>query len=293
MDLSPSTRDIACQSSSLGKPSLSNASENLPQRIIERANEFRLGFQKANKDFVGEYDAQATDSILRLDQKDIITSEDFPTLLVAREAFGMLQVKIVLRSHLYNLCKAQGITSTTDGIDAIISDIMHGYSDLRITEIIYAFKLIRESRFREGNNQERDACQFYGTLSSQVICNCLHRYRYEYRNPVIDAKEKADREKEQSDHDAKVPSAVERDLYILSLCLRDLFINPIFSNIFSPKRMEEIQHYVEERKCNNLLRKRVKEFIEGKIEKAALQKAVDYLDSNFPISEDANYRFNS
>lgn len=249
---------------------------------------FRSEFHKANRSFMAEYGCDAANSLLAIDKTELVTSEDFPTLLVAREAFGLAVVKTTLKSHLFQLAQAVGVSATESGIDAITDDIIHGYSDLRITEIIYAFRLMRESRFREGANQERDACQFYGTLSSQVVCNCLHRYRFEYRNQIIQQKEQDEHKQKMKEEEANAANVKQRDDIIFAACLRDLYVSPLFARIYTPKQMNDLQYYVDERKAHLLLVQRVKQFLSGTIDQSALQRGIEYIDKHFPVNSDGS-----
>ena len=131
---------------------------------------------------------------LLADREKMVTSAKVPTVTIARMAFGDAPVKLLLRSHLHSMAVCMGVTSTPEAMDSVIEDVMSGYGDLKVTEVLLAFKMIREGKFRTGDNN-RGA--FYGSLSSDVICDCLYKFRTDYRNPILARLEKEQKPKEE------------------------------------------------------------------------------------------------
>ena len=217
-------------------------------------------------------------------RETMVTDTTIPTLATARNAYGLTTSKALIAKHLQELASAMGVTATAKSVDAIAEDILSGYGDLRATELILAFKLMREGKFRDGANQERDSCQFYGTLSSQVICNCLYRYRFEYRNPILQREEQKRHRRKVEEELQQAATPEKRNQAIMATCLNQLQVPQLLSIYLTKKEMNDLQYFVEERKMHLLLRQRVKDFLAGKAEASALEKAIAYLEINYPVS---------
>lgn len=234
----------------------------------------------------------------------MITTSTAPTLFVARITFGDALVQTIIIAHLTELAIAEGVSYTPQSLAAIAEDVMSGYGDLKITEIILALRMIREGKFRTGDNDENNRGKFYSTISTGVICDCLNRFRFEYRNPILQRHELKLKAEQQAKDNKKAASPQERDKIIFASCLRDLKVNFYISNFLTKKQMADLQYYVDERKCHLLLRKRVNEFLDkvsaivgatedmvtislttpqGTIDFTPLYKAMEYLDDKFPV----------
>lgn len=230
-----------------------------------------------------------------------------PTITIAKLSFGNASVRAIIKSHLFTMANAMGITSTPDAIDAITDDIISGYGDLKVTELMLAFKMIREGKFREGAGGERNRGEFFGQLSSGVICDCLNRFRFDYRNPIL---ARAEQEEEKKRKEAEMRDASKYDDYKNIIFTRLLTCPPdkmgALFKWFQPyinnqQDMIEIKEYIEERaKLYNqlkhdeeelyalrLLKTRVDEYLADKPEDEAvtLRKGVAYIDAKFPSKQ--------
>lgn len=243
-----------------------------------------------------------------LDQgRELMITGNAPTITISRLTFGNASVRAIIKSHLFTMCNAMGITSTPDAIDAITDDIISGYGDLKVTELILAFKMIREGKFREGSAGERNRGEFFGTLSSGVICDCLNRFRFDYRNPILARQEQEAEKRRKEDsiqHAATYSEYVQIIFNQLMTCDPDK-MGKLFDYckqfIKDPKDMEEVKKYVEERSklwaqikhdeeelyALRLLKTRVDEYLAGKPDDVAvsLRKGVAYIDAKFPSKQ--------
>lgn len=161
------------------------------------------------------------------DKRDLlITSEKIPSVTIARKAFGDAPIKLILRSHLFELAQATGIQSTAENIDAIIDDIISGYGYLKISEIILALKMMRESKFREGRDGSGNRGTFYGRLDGQVITDCINRFVVEYRNPLLDKVENERRRQRFAEESRNAASYETRKKIISDACRDDPSLRP-------------------------------------------------------------------
>lgn len=182
---------------------------------------------------------------LLADREKMVTSAKVPTVTIARLAFGDASVKLLLRSHLHSMAICMGLTSTPEAMDSVIDDVISGYGDLKVTEILLAFKMIREGKFRTGDNN-RGA--FFGSLSSDVICDCLYKFRTDYRNPIL-----ARQEQEQEPKDEPPATYAEYSVIIVNSILA-LRHDPVkmgqqfqfFKSRLNKEDMLQLDKYIEE-----------------------------------------------
>lgn len=252
-----------------------------------------------------------------LDQgRELMITGNAPTITISKLTFGNASIRAIIKSHLFTMANAMGITSTPDAIDAITDDIISGYGDLKVTELILAFKMIREGKFREGSGGERNRGEFFGNLSSGVICDCLNRFRFDYRNPII-ARQEQEADKRRKEEE--MANAAKYDDYKQIIFTRLLTCPPdkmgALFRWFQPyiknqQDMIEIKEYIKERadlhKKNQdleeinrvmidelyalrLLKTRLDEYLSSKPADddtlATLRKGVAYIDGKFPSKQ--------
>ncbi len=146
------------------------------------------------------------------------------------------------------MAMAMGVTATPDSIEGIIEDILSGYGDLKVSELLLAFKMIREGKFRSGDNNRGS---FYGSLSSNVICDCLYKFRYEYRNPIL---EKLEQEKHRQKREEEKPASYEEYRLTIISSIISLRNDPdkmgrqfnSLKHFLNEQDMLELEKYVEE-----------------------------------------------
>lgn len=199
------------------------------------------------KDFIWQFSLQRLPSLLA-EREKMVTTQVAPTLTIASKAFGQASVKLIIRSHLHAMALAMGITSTPDAIDGIIEDILSGYGDFKITELLLAFKMIREGKFRD---REHNRGSFYGVLSSSVICDCLYQFRFGYRNEILS---KAEQQEQQQKKAEEKPASYEEYRLTIINSIIGLRQDPekmgkqfkALKHFLNEEDMKELEKYVEE-----------------------------------------------
>lgn len=155
------------------------------------------------------------------DRERMVLSEKVPTLTTARNAFGKAACDMIIKTYILDLVSFYGVMSTEDQINRIADSIMFSFHDLKITELMLAFQMMKAGEFRD--ERDRNMGMMYGSFRGDVILECLRSFR-KYRANVID---KAKSSVKQIEAPNNIPSDEERKKIILDAA-KD---NPILLNI--------------------------------------------------------------
>lgn len=249
-----------------------------------------LALCKNEAEFISMFHPNNTDRLL-LDahmRESMVTTEGFPTLTIAKLSYGESSVTELIASHLQRLAAAFGIAATAMQIDMIAQDIISGYGYLKVSEIALFFKMLREGKFRKGDN---DRGKMYGVLNGEVIMDCLYQFTHSYRDEILCKAEDELRKKVKEEADMKAASPQEKFEILTGKCLSDAsFIEIIKTfNLLMDNEIDIIQKAVDEFKVLRLLRTRVEEYLNSinngcdpKTNAAKLEKAISYLNEKFP-----------
>lgn len=235
--------------------------------------------------------AVASQMLQSLGKKEMVINEYFPSLTIASSTYGLDAVKSLVMSYITDHCTICSISAELLQIERIADDIIFGYGYLKISEVILFFQMLRSGYFRNGDN---DRAKMFGSLSGQVINDCLYQFKNGFRSDVLEGyrqeQAKAKRENELSE----TMTYQERFEMFTAECLKNpSFLDTIKTNQWlMEKEIEKIEKYIEEFKHLRLLRTRVAEYIEKVNEGAdpktnlkVLEKANDFLNKIYPINK--------
>lgn len=206
----------------------------------------------------------------------MITSETPPTLNIARETFGNASVMMFLKQHLYLLAKFYGVTTNDEQINDIAYVITTEAGNLKTTELMLFFQMFKEGYFRNGDDNR---AKMFGSFNGDVISDCLYKFKFEYRNRIIDKHEGEQRKKQREIDDAKAMTYDER----LTFCLCQSFVNKDFLEFIKKnkwlkeKDMVELEDFVKERNALLRLKQRVEELIQANESGNDTQEVIDKL----------------
>ena len=235
--------------------------------------------------------AVASQMLQTLGKKEMVINEYFPSLTIASSTYGLDAVKSLVMSYITDHCTICSISAELPQIERIADDIIFEYGYLKISEVLLFFQMLRSGYFRNGDN---DRAKMFGSLSGQVINDCLYQFKTGFRSDILDSyrqeQAKAKRENELSE----TMTYQEKYEMLTAECLK----NPSFLDIIKTnqwlmnKEIEKIEKYIEEFKHLRLLRTRVAEYIE-KINSGAdpkttlkiLERANDFLNETYPINK--------
>lgn len=216
----------------------------------------------------------------------MITTTSVPTLTIARLTFGIAVVNTVVKEHLFSLVRAFGIKTTPDAVSEIASDIITGYSHLKITEIMLALKMMREGKFREGFDGSGNRAEMFGVLSSAVICDCINRFCHDYRNPILDKKMREKALKMRLEANSKAATPSEKLNIIGGAIIESPDSMKLLSQFLTKEQRMTLEYYARERQALLRLKQRVEEYINTPEEQrntATLEKGIEYINSEFPL----------
>lgn len=222
----------------------------------------------------------------------MIMSERVPSLAIASYAFGKSSVNTLLKAYLFQTSKALGLTADEENISLIVQDVVSGYPDFKITDIILALAMMRQGKFRTGIDGRDDAGKMFGTMSSEIICNALYRYRFEVRNPIIQQQEQ---ERLLKQKEQEVDTPYEEKVKILAkACLKtgETWLLDLAYEWLLPQDNKAIRKAMDELNALRLLRTVAQEFVtkvdNGEDPKASMTRLINglkYLDNNYPNKE--------
>ena len=242
--------------------------------------------------FVHQFSGAVASQMLQtLGKKEMVINEYFPSLTVASSTYGLDAVKSLVMSYITDHCTICSISAELPQIERIADDIIFEYGYLKISEVILFFQMLRSGYFRNGDN---DRAKMFGSLSGQVINDCLYQFKTGFRSDTLESyrqeQAKAKRENELSE----TMTYQERCEMLTAECLK----NPSFLGVIKnnqwlmEKEIEKIEKYIKEFKHLRLLRTRVAEYIEminsGEdpiSQLKTLERANDFLNETYPINK--------
>lgn len=261
----------------------------LPQKVQERVDLCLHHYSTADTFLVSFTPNTYEHYLTELGSREaFVTNEIAPTLTIAKYAFGTAKINQLIAVHLQQLAVAFGVKTDPVQIDAIADDITSGYGHLKVTEIILFFKMLREGKFRSGEN---DRGKMFGTLSSEIICDCLYQYKKSYRDYVLQKHEEELKKQEREQDEMRAATYDERKNIFFGKCLQDASFLVLIKNNqwLMDKDIQTIENAVNEFKHLRLLRTRVEEYLKSinkgcdpKTNAAKLEKAIEYLNANYP-----------
>jgi len=220
----------------------------------------------------------------------MIMSEKVPSLSIASYAFGVASVKMLIKAYLFQTSKALGLTADEENIALITEDIIAGYGDMKITDIMLALAMMRQGKIRY---KDGDAAKQYGCLSSEVICDCLYRYRFDVRNPIIERSEQ-ERKMREKEQDVDTPYS-EKVKILAKACLKtgETWLLDLAEEWLQPHDKQSILRAMEELNALRLLRTVAQEYVNNvnnggdpKTCMTRLCNGLKYLDNNYPINNE-------
>lgn len=261
----------------------------IPLWTADEKQQMFLSIYKDGDNFLQTFSAcMITDMIINLGKEELITNDYFPSLTLAVKTFSIEKVKTLLMSYLYEHCTTCNLSATAKQIEKIADDMVIGYGNLKITEIALFFNMLRSGYFRSGEN---DRAKMYGSISEEVIMDCLHSFRNGYRCEIIERHRQDLAKKKREEDEMRAASYQEKFEVLTAKCLQDPeFLDLIKENKWLMEQdIRKIETYVEEFKHLRLLRTRVAEYIKNvndgadpKTNIKVLEKANDFLNEKYP-----------
>lgn len=228
------------------------------------------------------------------DRTTLITSSTPPTLNIAREAFGTATIKLFLKQHLWQLAKYYGFASSTneEQIDEIANVLSLKAGDLKTTELMLFFQMLKEGHFRDRNDDDR--AKMFGSLNGEVILDCFHKFKFDYRDAVINRHNGEMQMKEKDESFARAATPYEKKEMFFEKCLAE----PSFFDLIRECRLEDeifiknMGKAIDEFKALRLLKKCCEEYLQGLSEgkdpnttSQRIANGVKYLNEHFPTTK--------
>lgn len=252
-----------------------------------------MSLYRSKEEFLRQFSVSSIGKMLmEYGKEEAIVNDFFPSLTMAARTFGEGSVKTLLMSYIFDHCSVCSITAERSQVERIAEDIILEYGYLKISEVALFFRMLRSGHFRNGDN---DRAKMFGSLSGQVINDCLYQFRSGYRSEVLEAHHNARVKREKENEETRMATYQEKYEIFTAKCLQDPeFLDLIKENEWlMSKEIRKIETYIEEFRHLRLLRTRVAEYI-GKVNEGAdpktnmkvLEKANDFLNEKYPIQTD-------
>lgn len=166
------------------------------------------------ENFVASFSPSLTEHYLvTAGAEGMIVTDNIPSLNIACGAFGVEPVKIIIRQHLLKLAIAFGVQTTNEQIEEITSVVLDMAKDLKVTEIMLFFHLMKQNKFLDRHGE--DSSKMFGSLNIQAISESLTNYRNNYRRIAIENVEKEERKKREEEIEKNAATDDERRQIIL------------------------------------------------------------------------------
>lgn len=301
-------RDLTEETMDLAKPDSKNKSEkisNLPMHLqddVQRiSSENRLSTEVKTKlqtlftvykdadSFMQTFSPEGVVHYLKNPdwKDDMIANPAYPSLTIAKYAFGGSVVQAVVMRHLYELKKNFGVTATDEQMQCIAEDIVDEYGFLKVSEIILFFKMFRSGKFRLNDT---DRAKMYGGFSGEVIMDCLYQYKHDYRDVTLRRLEDEENKRKREEADMRAATPQEKFDIFAEKCLKEPeFLNTIrYFNWLSEEEILKIENMIKEYDALKLFYEVGKEFVEKvnagcdpKTCMTRLENGVAYISKNF------------
>lgn len=116
------------------------------------------------------------------DRERMITNNDFPTLSIITDSFGIETTRAIVSVNLTELNMFYGNEATKEQIDSIVDCFIYDNKELKASELLLFFFMMKNGELKSGN---RYSSRMYSNFCGGVIMECLDIYK-EYRANVID-----------------------------------------------------------------------------------------------------------
>lgn len=126
-------------------------------------------------------------------REKMVVSRNAPSVSVICKSFqtGRAAAENVVGFHLIKLATAVGVAYNDEVVQEVASNVVDAFGWMSLAQIAVALKYAREGQLRDA--QGKNLAKMYGTLSGAVVADCLRAFNLQYRVPMLEKWEQAER----------------------------------------------------------------------------------------------------